>query len=117
MHPFRPPPATISSGACTGYRRRVHLHKTAPDSASAQALQRLLSAVRALKVTVGVGAALVPPCVGNAAVPRWLGTSTTYGLPTPRVTLMARPALSSSTSVAPGKAAATVRADCCFELE
>src|SRR5450631_762997 len=71
--------------------------------------QMLLSAVRAAMVAEGEGVA-VGWWVGSGVVPTRLGTFTTYGLPAPRVTWMMLPALSSFTRVAPGNAAATVRA-------
>src|SRR5665647_757451 len=122
MPPRRSPPAATSSGACTGYRRGVQLHKTTRGMTAVQAglhgLQMLLSALRALIVTVadGVGAP-VAVWVGSGVLPTRLGTWTTYGLPAPRVTWMTLPAVSSFTKVAPGKAAATVRASWKYGLE
>src|SRR5450759_3324876 len=118
----RSPQAATSSGACTGYRRGVLIYKTTRGVAGVQAglhgLQMLLSALRALIVTVadGVGAP-VAVWVGGGVGPTRLGTWTTYGLPAPRVTWMTLPAVSSFTRVAPGKAAATVRASWRYGLE
>ena len=70
--------------------------------------QILLSAVRAAMVTAAVGVVKPALRMGSGALPRRLGTRTTYGLPAPRVTWMTLPALSSFTRAAPGNAAATV---------
>src|ERR1035437_6469480 len=98
-------------------RFRWDAHVMAAVEAGLHLAQMLLSAVRALITTAGGVADEGGGCLGRGVVPPRLGTRTTYGLPAPRVTWMTLPTLSSFTRVAPGKAAATVRAAWRYWLE